>query len=84
MDYELLNFYQGTDDSSDPSIATLQVLYLTRAICYETYCDVPIALTEGSDDFNAYLESIAQTVLVNCPPTIPNPNYDPTLTSCWS
>jgi hypothetical protein len=88
MDYEVLDFYQGTDDNTDPSIAIIQVMYQGQPICFETGCQIPVedGAPDGSNDnaADADLEAVAQVVLANCPATIPNPTYDPTLTACWS
>lgn len=83
MDYTFVSFYQGTS-GEDPSIVEIIVKYQDREICFHTYMDIDYTIVQDSDEYNAEIETVVQSVLQNCPAQIPNPTYDPSLTACWT
>jgi hypothetical protein len=92
MDYNVVSFYQGTGPS-DPSIVVIQVLF-NGTINGISYTNQPIcANTSFSQDYSiigvdapetaANCEAQALSVLECVNPLSDNPNYDPSLSSCW-
>lgn len=81
--YDVISFTQGTGDN-DPSIVEIVVKYLGRAICFHTFLDIDWTFAQDGDDYIAAIEEVVLSVLECVPSEMPNPNYDSSLTACWT